>query len=142
MRYSRLGYWGFPAAALILLVLASLFVLNPPILPLSGLKVGVFAAAAVVCIALSLMAYRYADDVILQTHKTAWFWGSMIAVAALAPVMVILSWHVVDLNLPMPRNPAHHVLDPQFYLVQGMALMFVAQGIGFSAFAAWMRWRR
>ncbi|MEI9990870.1 MAG: hypothetical protein WDM86_12595 [Rhizomicrobium sp.] len=135
MRYSWKGYWGAASAAIGILLLG-LFVIAHAMPPgVSWSKAAAFAILTMGCASLGFVAYRYADEVMLQTHKTAWFWGSLGAVVAMVPAMIVLSWHLV----PFPLLPAR--LDhPQIYFVLGMECLLVAQLMGFLAVGAYRRW--
>ena len=141
MRYNRLGYKGLPVAGIALFALGILITLALPPLPPTWLKMGVMSAAGILGCTLALASIRYADEVMLQTKKTAWFWGSLIAPVAMIPVMLVLGWRLIDLHLPPARAP-QFLMGPQFYLVIGMGVLLAAQGVGCLIATAWLSRRR
>jgi len=137
MRYSWKGYWGAAAAAAGILLIG-LFVMARVMPPgVSWPKAIILSALTMGCATLGFLAYRYADEVMLQTHKTAWFWGGLGAAVAMVPAVIVVGWHLVPFPLLPPR------LDrPQIYFVLGMECMLVAQLIGFIAVHNYKRWLR
>jgi hypothetical protein len=101
MRYSRKGYWGASIAGAALAiggVLAALYAMPP------GVYWTKFLVLTVVILAgtwLALLSYRSADEVMLGTHKTAWFWGSMITLSFLGPLIIGVAWRLVPMPLPL-----------------------------------------
>ncbi|MEI9887480.1 MAG: hypothetical protein WDN08_13455 [Rhizomicrobium sp.] len=138
MRYSARGYWGTAAAAIGLILLGEAFILfaMPP--GVSWPKAGLFAILGVGCLSLALASYRYADEVMLQTHKTAWFWGSFGAVIAVVPVIIFVGWRLVPARIHLPPILSY----PEFFFVMGMVCMIVLECIGFLLVLAFQRWLR
>ena len=138
MRYSRLGYWGLPALAIAIMVLGIFaLVALPP--GMWWLKAGFWSTVGVVVSVVALSAYRYADEVVLQTHKTAWFWGSIGSVVTMVPMMVAVGWHLV--RFPWTQwTMTHHLNFPGFYFVMGMTFLWAVEGTGFTLVYAWRRW--
>ncbi len=122
MRYSRLGYWGLPtlAVAIMVLGLGVLFAMPHGMI---WLKAGVWSAVGIVGATTALAAFRYADEVVLETQKTAWFWGSIGAVIAMVPLMIAMSWHLVWFPLTA-WTAAHRLNFPGFYFVMGMTFLW------------------
>jgi len=135
MRYSRLGYWGLPALAVAILAIGVFVVLRvmPP--GMLWLKAGIYSTVLVVCTSLCLATYRFADEVQMQTQKSAWFWGSICAAIAVTPLMIIIAWRLI----PFPVSVPHP--HPGVYFVLGMLFMWVAEGIGFAVAQAWQWWQ-
>jgi len=137
MRYSRLGYWGSAAIATAILVagvVLAMRLVGPGRLWIAAC---IFSATLVIGTCTALLAYRYADEVMLQTQKNAWFWGSLGAVIAIGPLLVPVSWGLVPIMLPLKL--AQH---PQAVFVLGMVSLFAIQGIGFAAAGLYQRWLR
>jgi len=102
-------------------------------------KAGVFSLVAMLSSVLALAAYRYADEVLLQTHKNAWFWGSLTAIVALIPVLIFVGWNLV----PLPTlSPQGHVGQTQIIFVEGVAFALLTQGAAFLAMLSYHRLSR
>jgi hypothetical protein len=135
MRFSRFGYWGAQAAAVGAMAIAlALTALLPPDLHL--LKAGILAITLVVTFTIGLSSYRSADEVILQTHKTAWFWGSFCGLIVAALVTIAVLAHVVAL----PSFQAASQQSPEQNFASGVVLVVLAQAAGFITF--WIIARR
>lgn len=137
MRYSPLGYWGRQIAGVGLLALATAIVFwaLPPNLPL--LRYAVLTVASVVAVVVILSAYAKADEVILQTHKTAWFWGSMATLAAIPPFAIAMAWNLLPVPLLFPA-----LNRPVDYFLQGMLFLLLLQSVAFLLLWAYYNLRR
>ena len=138
MQYSKLGYWGPQAGAVLLagLAIVIVFWVLPPGLSLA--KGAILAAVSVVAVAIALSAYRNADEVILQTHKTAWFWGSMATVALVPALVIAFQMHAVEiLTLLHFQNR-----QPADYFAVGVTAILLLECIGFLVFWAYYNLRR
>lgn len=135
MRFSRTGYWGATAAGVLLVAIVS-FATNQ-LMPnaTSLVKGSILAASVAVAMAVSLLCYRSADEVILDTHKTAWFWGSMITFCFVLPLSVLIVWGIIPVPLLLPNLPS----APGSYFVEGILLVICLEAIGFSAISIY-RW--
>jgi len=137
MRYSPFGYWGRQIGAILFAVLAIvlvIWVIPPSYLALKGVLLAAISTSAIV---IALSAYRKADEVILQTHKDAWFWGCMAAMAALAPLSIAILTGLMPLPrlLPFPHRPADHFAD-------GVVFVLLLECAGFLVLWAWYNLRR
>jgi len=139
MRYSWKGYWGAPAAAVSVFVLGTLAVLYSLPTGISWPKAGAFSLVAMLSSVLALVAYRYADEILLQTHKTAWFWGSLTAIVASIPVVIFVGWNLVPLPMLLPHL---HVGQMQIPFVEGVGFAFLVQGAAFLAMLGYQRLSR
>lgn len=130
MRYSKFGYWWPQIAAIgVLAAGAVLVVLLPPHGP-SVLKAILLSALTIGCVALALSCYRNADEVILQQHKAAWFWGSMIALCAVMPLTIIVEWRLLPISGLLPFvDPT-----PEEYFVNGVLSLLFLQLLGYSLY--------
>jgi hypothetical protein len=102
-------------------------------------KASVFALVAMLSSVLALVAYRYADEVLLQMHKTAWFWGSLMSIVTLIPVLIFVGWNLVPLPMLSPRG---HVGQTQIIFVEGVAFALLTQGAAFLAMLGYQRLSR
>lgn len=131
MHYSKLGYWGAPAAGIGLFVLGVLIITQTMPPGVSWLKACAYSALTFVSVVIALLAYRSADEVILDATKTAWFWGSMAACLVAGPIIIGFSWRL--LPLPLPLHYVRGILlphapdDPQSYFVEGMVFIMLVQ---------------
>jgi hypothetical protein len=133
MRYSRLGYWGLQAVAIGLLLVTAAIVMWVLPAKMVLLRTGLLAIALVATFAVGLLCYRSADEVILQTHKTCWFWGSMagILVAALAMMAIFVG------AMPVPdllRSPLNR---PDVFFADGIVFALLLEAAGFVVFWAY-----
>jgi hypothetical protein len=133
MHYSKLGYWGAQAGAIVLMALAAIVVLwlLPPQMVL--LKLAVLAAVLVVAVAIALSAYRSADEVILQTHKTAWFWGGITGMV----IAGVLAIAVFAQAIPIPNLMPYPLRRPEDYFADGMLAVLLIEAAGFVVFWAY-----
>lgn len=130
MRYSKTGYWGRQIAAFGVMALGlAVILLVPPPGP-SLFKAIVLSVLTAGCIGLTLTCYRNADEVIIHQHKTAWFWGSMMALGAIVPLVIAVTWHLFGINGLLPFiNPT-----PEEYFVNGVLSVLFLQLIGYALF--------
>lgn len=137
MRFRRIGYWGVQAAAITAIFLG--IVLIARMMPgVTWAKAGAVSGVCVVGFLTALLAYRYADEVILQTHKTAWFWGSLIGIIAEVPFLIFVQWHLVTVPLLIP-----HFGDVRSaYFAEGVSMVVLVQSAGFLVALAYLRLRR
>lgn len=140
MRYSRLGYWGLQTLAAVLMLIAAAFVMwvLPPRMVL--LKAGILTISLIATFALGLFSYRKADEVILQTHKTAWFWGSLsgVLVAALIAIATLIG------AIPVPILQRTLPNRPEVMFANGVIIVVLLEVAGFCVFWAYHnrpRWR-
>jgi hypothetical protein len=137
MRFSVFGYWGVPAVAgvAVLFAVAAVARLAPG---QTWVQASVMSAVVVAGCALAFSAYRFADEVILQMHKTAWFWGGWAGIIVFVPISIFVGWHLVPLPLTVPN-----VGDARgAYFAEGGALVIVLQTVGFLVVLACQRlWR-
>lgn len=133
MRYSWQSYWGLPIAAggFLGVVIVLVMEVLPPQMVL--LRTGILAAALTVTFAVALSAYRYADEVILQTHKTAWFWGSMFALL-IAGVTAMAAFVGA---VPIPNVLGVPSLQPEAAFADGIVFLILVQAAGFVVFWAY-----
>ena len=138
MRYSRLGYWGRQAAGVGLAFLAVALVIwvLPPNLTIAKYSILTIGTAASVAVILS--AYTKADEVILQTHKTAWFWGCMAALVLRVPLTIFINLRLLPLPVFLPRV----VHQPSVYFSLGVVAVLVLETAGFLAIWAYLNLRR
>lgn len=134
MRYSRAGYWGSAAAAVAIVVFGIVLILKVLGPGNLWLKAVIYSATSILGAGTAILAFRYADEVMIETQKSHWFWGSLGAVIATMPLMIFIGWSLIPLGLPA-RLASH----PQAVFVLGMAAMFVAQGLGFMALGIYRR---
>ncbi len=138
MRFSRLGYWGPSVAAigLVLLILPLIHLAFPggPT-PAKAIAAGVLAAVDIV---IALFSYRSADEIIMGTHKTAWFWDSMAACCVLAPLTIVMSSRLIPVPMLLPR----HQIGPGDYFVEGMLCVLLLEVAGFFAVMTYHQIRR
>jgi hypothetical protein len=138
MRFSRLGYWG-PMVAGIGLLAVGAIVINVTLpggpTPAKGLALGVLATVSA---GIALLSYRSADEVILETHKSAWFWGCMATCMIIAPLVIAISWRLIPVPVLLPRHEA----VPADYFVEGMAFVVLIEAGAYLAFAAYHQIRR
>jgi hypothetical protein len=126
MRYWSIGYWGIQVAAITAIVLGVSLVGH--LMPgLTWMKAGTLSAVTVIGTLSLLSAYRYADEVILQTHKAAWFWGGLFGIVATVPVVLVFLWHLVTIPVLLP----HFGDGSSVYFVEGFMLPLLAQMAGF-----------
>jgi hypothetical protein len=133
MRYSRFGYWGAQAGAVLLTAVAAvvaLWILPPDMI---AVKAVLIAVVSVIAVAIALTCYRSADEVILETHKTAWFWGSMAAAAVIGPVAVA----ILAGAIPMPLLMPYPHLRPEDYYAEGILAVLAVECVGFVVFWAY-----
>jgi hypothetical protein len=138
MRYSWQGYWGRQAVGLCFALAATAFVIwvVPPSLP--ALRYTILALAAAAAVAIVLSAYVKADEVILQTHKTAWFWGSMGTLGLLPGLMILVTTQTVPVPVLLPM--AHRT--PSDWFIEGVLALLLVQCAGFLVLWAWYNLRR
>jgi hypothetical protein len=135
MRYSKLGYWGTTGTAIGLALAGMLFVMNAMPPAITWLKLGVLSGVIALAYGLALLTYRSADEVILQTHKTAWFWGTMAALGFVGPLVIGIAWHLIP--MPMLAHSARALMhlparnDPQSYFIEGMVFLALLELTGF-----------
>lgn len=127
MRYSRLGYWGGQAGALAIVALAVVVVVwvLPP--QLAFLKFAVLATAMVVAVIIAVWCYRSADEVILLTHKTCWFWGSIIGtvITTVATLAILVRLIALPKFLDLPA------CQPEVAFTYGAIFVVLIQACGF-----------
>lgn len=130
MRYSKWGFWGPQIASLgVMAVGLGIVILVPPPGP-SVAKAIALSVLTAGCLGLALSCYRSADEVIMQRHLTAYFWGSMVALCAVVPLVGAVTWHLFDINGLLPFiNPA-----PEDYFVNGVMSVLLLQAIGFALY--------
>jgi peptidoglycan biosynthesis protein MviN/MurJ (putative lipid II flippase) len=128
MRYSKSGYWGRQIAALGIMASGlAVIILVPPHGP-SVVKAIALSVLTAGCLGLTLTCYRNGDEIILHQHKTAWFWGSMMAMAAIIPLVIAVTWHLYGINGLLPFiNPT-----PEDYFVNGVLSVLFLQTIGYA----------
>ncbi len=137
MRYSRRGYWGPQIASFVVLVVGlGIIILVPPKGP-SVAKAITLSVLTAGCLGLALSCYRRADEVILQRHKTAWFWGSMAALCLIVPLITAVTWHLFDLSGLLPFSHA----TPEDYFTDGALSVMLLQALGFALYCIWCRFR-
>lgn len=138
MRFWRVGYWGIQvlAVAAIFLGIALIARTMPG---LTWMKAEAVSAVLVIGSLTAFLAYRYADEVVLQTHKTAWFWGGLIGmIIATAPSLIFVQWHLVTVPLLIP-----HFGDVRSaYFAEGALMVVLVQSAGFFVALAYLRLRR
>lgn len=155
MRFSRLGYWGagFAAIALAFADIAFVLLAMPP--GVSWAKFLMLSVGAVLATTLGLYAYRSADDIILNRHKTAWFWGCMVSSCFMAPLIIGVAWQLVpvpNVLLALARLPVSHVLAGaaqgmprpsafQVGFIDGVVFLVVMQVIAFLVAVAYLQLR-
>lgn len=126
MKYSRTGYWGLPAAGVTIAILGALTVSYAMPHGHSWPKALVLSIIVIASFAMGLTSWRHADEVLLQMHKTAWFWGSQIAVALLTPAIIAMAWGLVPIpffdSLPQSTSTG---------LVAGFGFTLLAQLTGY-----------
>jgi hypothetical protein len=137
MRYSRAGYLGCAITGTALFVLGEAAVIFGLPAGISWAKAGLVSAILIVAIGLALRSFRHADEVMLQSQKTAWFWGSLLSTTVLAPVMIVVGWGLLRLPAWLPL---HH-MTPQSTFVEGMTFLLLVQGMGFVALMVRQRLR-
>ena len=156
MRYSRWGYWGAAFAAITLAIIGVAFVVLGMPSGASWAKFEMLSAVAVLASAVALYAYRSADDIILSQHKTAWFWGSMVSLSFLGPVIIGVAWQLVPLPnvfLALARLPVSHVLAGaaremprpsafQVGFIEGVVFLVIVQLVAFLLALAYLQLRR
>ena len=134
MKYSRAGYWGLPAAGLTIAILGAVAVLYAMPPGHSWPNAAVLSIVVVAAFGMGLAGWRHADEVLLQMHKTAWFWGSQIAVALLTPAVIAMAWGLVPVpffdSLPQSTSTG---------LVAGFAFTLLAQFAGYAVFCYYKR---
>lgn len=155
MRYSRLGYWGGSLAGLFLAVagVVGVMVAMPP-----GANWTKFVAICVVVITattVALNAYRSADEVILNDHKTAWFWGSMVSLSALGPLIIGIAWQLIPTpkilsalaqisilhRLDSATTDLPHINAVQAGFIEGIIFITVLQLAAFLVLLGWLHLR-
>lgn len=137
MRYSRAGYWGAAAAGLGVLAIGVVIVTHTFPHGPSLAKAAVLALVGISSMAVSLLSYRSADEVILAEHKTAWFWSSMASCSVIVPLVLAVGWGF----LPVPLLLHHLANASMAYFVQGMVFVLLLQCLGFLAILAYLRFR-
>jgi hypothetical protein len=132
MRYSKLGYYGLPAVAFGVMA-AGIFLLRI-VLPVgpSWTKAILICLVCAAALGLAVSSYRYGDEIMLGTRKTAWLWGSKIGVLLGLPVVVGYCWNLFP--LPIANDPR-----PAFAL--GYTFLALMQGVGAFLFRAITRLR-
>jgi hypothetical protein len=120
---------------MVLAAVVVLWVLPPQMIML---KVAIVAAALIASIAIALSCYRSADEVILQTHKTSWFWGSMIgmAIVGLLALAVLAGAISVPLLMPYPHR------RPEDFYAEGILAVLLVECVGFAVFWAYHNFAR
>jgi hypothetical protein len=85
--------------------------------------------------AFSVLSIRRADEFVQSRSRYAWYWGSMIGIAAMAPLFAFsmfggLSWVLPDLVVSRGTWLAY---------AAGLLTPLVAQMVGFAGVMAWWR---
>lgn len=138
MRYSKLGYWGLQAAGIGLFLIGAVVVLLMPPAGPSLLKFLILSGVSILAMAVTLSAYRKADEIIMQTHKTAWLWGCMAAFTVMIPLMIAVLWRLIDLPALVPIIPQ----DPGIFFTLGALTVLLLEAAGFLAFWAYHNFGR
>ncbi|GAA0543549.1 hypothetical protein FHS83_000397 [Rhizomicrobium palustre] len=131
MRFSVSRFWGVQAtavAAMLLGVAAINHLMPGPSLGAASLIAALILAGC----AFALYAYRFADEIIFQTDKTAWFWGALAGAVLFAPIAIFANWHLLSVPLVVPSAQDTHAA----YFVQGGVLVIVLECAGFAVVRA------
>jgi hypothetical protein len=92
-------------------------------------SVGLFRVAlALIVFGPGMRAVFYSDEVQRQTGQKRWFRGSMIGIAAMAPVVVFLQTHIPWLDAAV-QFIFQHSATPPFYFSVGVAIPVVFQAV-------------
>ncbi len=134
MHYSVFRYWGIQTVAIVTTLVALLAVARFMPEP-AWVRASVLSAVAVAGISFAFLAYRFADEIILQTHKTAWFWGSMAGMTLFVPIWFFVGEQVVTVPLLFPRAGDVRIA----YFMEGALLVVVMQCAAFLLVLAWLR---
>src|SRR4051812_48774786 len=91
MTYSAKKRWMMTGGALALALTGMALVIWLSRNHTDPVSVGLFRAVlALIVVGLAMRAYSYMDEVQRQTVQKCWFWGSLIGIAAMLPVVVFL----------------------------------------------------
>ena len=136
MHFSKTGYRGLPAVALVILAVGLFAVMHVMPYGVSWAKAMVWSAFGIASVLTALFSYRYADEVQLQMQKSAFFWGSMAAICSSIPVVVLLGWGLIPL-------PVLGSMRAGAYFALGFGFLLLAEGVGFVAICFYRRvlWR-
>ncbi|HEY8005160.1 MAG TPA: hypothetical protein VIE16_13075 [Phenylobacterium sp.] len=93
------------------------------------------AAAIAWACAFAIASFRKADEFVQQRSKFAWYWGSLIGIAAATPAFVFVG--LGGLRLFDPAAPVGAGVARAFML--GLTLPLAAQVLGFFAVTLWWR---
>lgn len=152
MRFSRSGYWGWSLAGLFLAVAGVVGVMAgmPP--GANWAKLIAISVSVMIGMTVALYAYRSADEIILNDHKTAWFWGSMVSLSTLGPLIIGIAWQLVPMpsilsalsriailhRLDSATTDLPHVSAVQAGFIDGMVFVTVLQLAVFLVLLAWL----
>ena len=79
-------------------------------------SVGLFRGAlALIVVGLAMRSYSYMDEVQRQTAQKRWFWGSLIGIAAMLPVVVFLQTHRPWLDAAVQFIFRHPAMPPLYF---------------------------
>jgi hypothetical protein len=114
MAYSAKKYWTLGGSALALWGAAFALLIWLHHNHTDPVSVGLFrVAVAWIVVGLAMRALSYRDEVQRQSEQKRWFQGSMIGIAAMAPLVVTLQTHTAWLDaavqfiLRHPATPTH-----------------------------------
>jgi hypothetical protein len=154
MRYSWKSYWGLQIVGVALVfggTFAVLFAMPPGVY---WAKFLMFSIAVVAGVCVTLLAYRSADEVMLSEHKTAWFWGSMVALSLWGPLLLGIVWRLLPMPLMMHAVSKWAVLyrlphpagmpppsEAQIYFIEGSIFVIIVQAAAFLVVLAYLRLR-
>ena len=114
MAYSAKKYWTLAGSALALAVAGMALVFWLSRNHADPVFVGLFRIAlALIVVGIGMRAFSYTDEVQRQTGQKRWFWGSLIGIAAMLPVVVLLQTHKLWLDAAVQfifRHPATPLL--------------------------------
>ena len=130
MAYSAKKRWMMTGSALALALTGMALVIWLTRNHTDPVSVGLFRAVlALIVVGLGMRAYSYMDEVQRQTVQKCWFWGSLIGIAAMLPVVVFLQTHRPWLDAAVQFMPFLHPATPSGYFSLGVMIPVMFQAV-------------
>lgn len=127
MAYSAKKRWTMTGGALVLAFVGCALVLWLNRDHADPASVGLFRVAlGLIVVGLGMRAVFFADEVQRQMGQKRWFWGSLIGIAAMLPVVVALQMHGLWLNAAV-QFIFQHPASPPLYFSLGVVIPVVFQ---------------
>ncbi len=129
MAYSAKKYWTLRGGALTLAAVGFALLVWLKHNHTDPVSLGLFRLIlALIVVGLGMGGLSYTDEVQRQMGQKRWFWGSMIGIAAMLPLVVFLQTHQTSLDAAV-QFIFHNTGLPTLYFSLGIMIPVIFQGV-------------